>query len=111
MYLEVYLKLFEKFNLNIASSNLANQLVWSINYSDLSVLPDYRMIFAVLRIKVPNSNLSSYFVLLDFLKLLDLSNTCIKLSYPLMKYLDQYCNIYVFQETLGSSTRDIYLSN
>ena len=51
MYLEVYLKLFEKFNLNIASSNLANHLVWSINYSDLYVLPDYRMIFAVLRIR------------------------------------------------------------
>ena len=51
MYLEVCLNLSEKTNLNIASSNLANQLVWSIKYSDLSMLPDYRMIFAVLRIR------------------------------------------------------------
>ena len=51
MYLEVYPNLVEKINLNIASSNLANQLVWSIKYSDLSMLPDYRIIFAVLRIR------------------------------------------------------------
>ena len=51
MYLEAYLNLFEKINLNIAFSNLANQLVWSIKYSDLSMLPDYRMTLAVLRIR------------------------------------------------------------
>ena len=51
MYLEVYLNLFEKINLNIASTNLANQLVWSIKYSDLSMVPDYRMIFVVLQIR------------------------------------------------------------
>ena len=51
MYLEVCLNLSEKTNLNIASSNLANQLVWSIKHSELSMLPDCRMIFAVLRIR------------------------------------------------------------
>ena len=51
MYLEAYLNLFEKINLNIAFSNLANQLVWSIKYSDLSTLPNYRLILAVLRIR------------------------------------------------------------
>ena len=51
MYLEAYLNLFEKINLNIAFSNLANQLVWSIKYSGLSMLPNYRMILAVFRIR------------------------------------------------------------
>ena len=51
MYLEAYLNLFEKSNFNIAFSNLANQLVWSIKYSDLSMLPDYRMVIAVLRMR------------------------------------------------------------
>ena len=51
MYLEVYLNLFENINLNIASTNLANQLVWSIKYSDLSMLPDYGMIFVVLQVR------------------------------------------------------------
>ena len=51
MDLEVYLTLCEKINVNIACSYLAIQLFWSIKYPDLSMLPDYRMIFAVLQIR------------------------------------------------------------
>ena len=51
MYLEAYLNLFEKIKVNIAFSNLADQLVWSIKYSDLPMLPFYRIILAVLGIR------------------------------------------------------------